>query len=301
MNPRKSSPHLLYALLLAAAVLLPRAILIRESHSETSDDDYHLVRGLEFLQRDPGLVHRELNDPPLGQAIAALPLWIMGGTTHGLDEGTALYDQQNYSPETALMAIAIWKSLLFLPLIAVVFLWCRRLYGLSSAWLAVALLLVEPTIAGHLHLAALDVIATSGIVCACYLGWRYFEQPTVPRLLAAAAACAVALLLKHTAIVVPAIFCGYALVTWVRRHEVSPQTASLWNVTAKGALLTLLAMWFLLALDLSPLRRAGAMPGGIYFKSVLDAIHHVQAPNDAYLWGHVRRGGWWYYFPAVAL
>src|SRR5947208_727733 len=98
---------LLYALLLAVAVLVPRAILIREVHSEASDDDYHLVRGLEFLRGDAGLVHHELNDPPLGEAIAALPLWMMGGTTHGAVEGTALYEQAAYSPETALMVVAI--------------------------------------------------------------------------------------------------------------------------------------------------------------------------------------------------
>jgi 4-amino-4-deoxy-L-arabinose transferase-like glycosyltransferase len=299
--PQASRPrHLWYALVLALLVTLPRAILIREAHSQTSDDDYHLVRGLEFLQRDPGLVNRELNDPPLGQAIAALPLWIMGGTTHGRDEGTAIYGQTAYSPETALMAVAIWKVLLFLPLVAVVFCWCRQLYGLPAAWFGVSLLLFEPTITAHLHLAALDVISTSGIVCACFFGWRYFERPSVGRMILASGACAVALLLKHTAILVPAIFCGYGLLDWFHRRAVVADTLALRNGMLKGALLALVAMWLLLWLDLSPVRQAGAMPGGLYISSVLDARDHVKAPNDAYLWGDVRRGGWWYYFPAVA-
>src|SRR3954471_21149509 len=85
--------HLLFALLLTLAVTLPRALLIHNAHNETSDEDYHLVRGLEFLHRDPGLIHRELNDPPLGQALTALPLALLGGSTHGQDEGTALYAQ----------------------------------------------------------------------------------------------------------------------------------------------------------------------------------------------------------------
>ena len=306
MPAPKSKRHLWYALLLALLVTLPRAILIREAHGETSDDDYHLVRGLEFLQRDPGLVHRELNDPHLGQALAALPLWIMGGATHGRDEGTALYGQPAYSPETALMVVAVWKVFLFLPLVAVVFCWCRRLYGLPAAWLAVTLLLVEPTITGHLHLAALDVIATSGIVCACYCGWRYFERPSISRLFTASIACAVALLLKHTAILVPAIFCGYALLDWLRRRSTAAAATNASDPLAirhgmlKGALLALIAMWFLLWLDLSPMRQAGAMPGGLYLTSVLDAADHVRAPNDAYLFGEERRGGWWYYFPVVA-
>src|SRR3954470_19605639 len=113
----RATRHLLLALLLAAAVVFPRALLLRDAHSESSDDDYHLVRGLEFLHRDPGLVHRELNDPPLGEALAALPLWLKSGSTHGVDEGTALYAQSAYSAEAALTAVAIVKSLLTLPLI----------------------------------------------------------------------------------------------------------------------------------------------------------------------------------------
>ena len=288
---------LLCVLLISLAVLLPRAILIRQSQSESSDDDYHLVRGLEFLHRDTGLVNRELNDPPLGQALAALPLRLMGGTTHGRDEGTALYDQPHYSPDTALMAVAIWKVLLFLPLIATVFIWCRQLYGLSSAYLAVALLLIEPTIAAHLHLASLDVLAASGIVIACYVGWRYVQNPSPARLVAAAATCATALLLKHTGILVPLILCGYALIDWLRRRD-SARTR-LAGLT-RGALLTILFMWVLLGFDLSPVGKVGAVPGGLYVKSVLDAADHVAAPNDAYLHGQIRRGGWWYYFPVVA-
>jgi hypothetical protein len=305
----RGARHLLFALLLAAAVVLPRALLLRDAHSETSDDDYHLVRGLEFLHRDPGLVHRELNDPPLGEALAALPLWLLGGTTHGQDEGTALYAQTGYTPETALLLVTLWKSLLFLPLVAVAFLWTRRLYGLPSAWLAVGLLLVEPTIAAHLHLAALDVIATTGIVTACYLAWRFFEHPTSPRLVASALSCAAALLLKHTAILVPGIILAYALLHALRsRHRQSTMDSgpgavpvpSMVNNLARGVLLTVLFMWVLLACDVSQIGRGRVWPGGLYIQSIFDAGRHVAEPNDAYLHGEVRRGGWWYYFPVVA-
>jgi hypothetical protein len=324
---RQSGRHLLFALIFAAAIVIPRAALIQLAHSPTSDDDYHLVRGLEFLQRDKGLVHRELNDPPLGEAIAALPLWLMGGTTHGRMEGTALYDQSAYSPETALMSIAIWKAVLFLPLIAVAFLWCGKLYGLPSAWLAVILLVVEPTLAGHLHLAALDVIATTGIVAACFFGWRYFERPTTGRLLTAATACAVALLLKHTGILVPPLLCVYGIIFhWrgrlalhrddakkpssqeakegkgVVHSEARPAaaTAFAFAEVLKAAFLTLLVIWLLLGFDLSPGWNQHSLPGGLYIKSILDAARHVAAPNDAFLNGQIHRGGWWYYFPAVA-
>src|SRR4051812_16484216 len=100
-------------LILAALVILPRAAFIAHAHNESSDDDYPPVRGVEFLQRDSGLVHRELNDPPLGEAISALPLWLMGAGTHGRVEGSALYGQR-FTPEAATRAVAVWKATLFL-------------------------------------------------------------------------------------------------------------------------------------------------------------------------------------------
>lgn len=316
-TPTRSTRHLIYVLLLAAAIVIPRAILIQHAHSETSDDDYHLIRGLEFLHRDAGLVHRQLNDPPLGEALAALPLWVMGGTTHGQIEGTAIYGQANYSPETALMAVAIWKAVLFLPLVAIVFLWIRRLYGVTSAYLAVLLLLIEPTITGHLHLAALDVLATTAIVTACFFGWRYFERPTTARLILAGVACAAALLIKHTAIVAPLVLIGYAMLFPFAREDMpTPELnpiasnpifarARAWHrevviCLLKVAGVTLLLMWVLLAFDMSPVGQRGAIPGGLYIQTLLDAAQHVAEPNDAYLLGQIRRGGWWYYFPVVA-
>src|SRR4051794_17443300 len=175
---------------------MPRAVLLTRAHKESSDDDYHLVRGLEFLKGDPGLIHRELNDPPLGQAIGALPLYLLGGDTHGRDEGTALYAQERYSPETGLLLVALWKSVLVLAFLALVFVWAHQLYGLGAGYLAVWVFALEPTFAAHANLASLDVLATSGILLACWLGWRFFERPTRSRLILAALGCAVAMLLK---------------------------------------------------------------------------------------------------------
>lgn len=307
-------------MLFAAIIVIPRAILIQHAHSETSDDDYHLVRGLEFLHRDPGLVHRELNDPPLGEALGALPLWVMGGTTHGRIEGTAIYGQA-CSPETAMRAVAIWKGVLFLPLIAVVFIWCRNLYGLASAWLATVLLVIEPTIAGHLHLAALDVIGTTAIVLGCLLGWRFVERPSGGRLIAAASGCAAAMLIKHTGILLPVILVGYAVMRRVghaiacrraaegavaqNRHALAcPMGTAMSRVhVAAFVLTTFLAIWILLAFDVSPIRirsKQVSFPAGLYIQSLRDAANHVANPNDAYLFGQIRRGGWWYYFAVAA-
>jgi hypothetical protein len=289
--------HLAFALVLTAAVAIPRAYLVSRAQNESSDDDYHLVRGLEFLRRDPGLAHRELNDPPLGEGIAALPLWVLGGTTHGPDEGTALYSQRNYGPDTATMLVALWKAFLFLPIAAVIFLWCARLYGPASAWLALIVILFDPAIAAHMHLASLDVLATGAILMACYAGWRCFERPSRGRIVLASLATAAALLTKHTAVLAPLILLGYALIPRWQQSGAQPKGEA--KDLVVGVAFTLLLVWALLLFDVSPVQ-SKPVPGGVYVKSILDAARHANEPNDAYLLGRVRRGGWWYYFPVVA-
>ena len=53
MSTMRFDRHLWLAVLLAAAVLLPRAILIANAHSECYDDEYHLFRGARFPGKGP--------------------------------------------------------------------------------------------------------------------------------------------------------------------------------------------------------------------------------------------------------
>src|SRR5215207_10761452 len=67
------------AVLITAAVVLPRTRLISRAHSTYWDDQYHLIRGLEFLRGGRDDIELRYNDPPLGEALLALPMWVMGG------------------------------------------------------------------------------------------------------------------------------------------------------------------------------------------------------------------------------
>ena len=181
------------AMLITLAIVLPRSLSMAHQHSESYDDQYHLVRGLvrftheEF--RDP------YNDPPLGEMILALPMWATGCTLDASRHDPSVIAQQadpretilygqKLSPEKLLLIETAWKALLFLPGAAVLFIWCRRLYGVHAAWLALAAVLADPSIAAHTAILALDVLGAEAILLACYLAWRYFESPTTGRLVA---------------------------------------------------------------------------------------------------------------------
>jgi hypothetical protein len=303
------------AVAVACLVLLPRAILIAGAHSECYDDEYHLLRGARFIMG--GLAGMAQSDPPLGEGLTALPVALVNDRP-GWSGG--LYDH-SWRPEAILLLVAIWRSLLFLPALIVAFHWCRRIYGLRSAWLALALLLVEPTFAAHIPLAALDALGVAGVLIACFLCWRYFERPSGGRMAAAAIGTAGALLLKHTAIILPAVAFGYAILWWVVRPRLEGEGWRAWRLAvpsrarqvALGLVIGCVALWALTLFDMSPpdlppdWPSSGALtrlldrplPGGLYLGSIFRANWHAKAGHPSYLFGERSMSGWWYYFPVV--
>ena len=171
--------------LIAAAVLLPRAYLISAAHNECIDTDYHLRHGLAVLLGTRSQILMGANDPPLGQMIMALPMaitgsipsrpinrshWPPGVSVPGerapgeppASPQRAEYERtirtgvlygHDWSPQALLLLIALWKSALFVPVMGVLFQWCRAVYGTRAAWLTQALLLCDPTLAAHIPIA----------------------------------------------------------------------------------------------------------------------------------------------------
>ncbi len=224
MTIRPSS--LLLVVGISILILIPRSLLITSAQSERVDDEYHITRGVLFLNQGlTTLKNVSLNDPPVGEAVGILPLWLANTWPSDGEIKSAIWGQR-FAPDTILNVIGVWKSLLLLPMIGVAFAWVRSLYGNKAAWQAVALLLVEPTIAAHTPLPSLDVLGMEGIIIGCWLAWRYFQQPTLGRLVAAAVGVGVAILLKHTAIILPGVVLIFAAMWWARRR---------WLVGSRGS------------------------------------------------------------------
>lgn len=304
------------ALLIASIVLLARAALISRAHSEAYDEEYHLSRGARFWA---GRLHNvPLNDPPFGEALAAVPLSI---TNRNPSWSYGLYDH-TLSPESALLLTHLWMSILFLPAIGVAFVWCRRLYGLPSAWLATALLLIEPTFAAHVPLGTLDTLGTSGILLGSYLIWRAFERPTWARVVPAAAAVGCALTLKNTALGLLLVVVELAALFWLIRplipglaeNEAPVRSPSRPLAVAAAVVVCLLTIWGLTGFDVSqphpqndwgeatakvPSFLMHPVPGGLYWTALLQGLSHAGEGHDAFLLGERRVTGWWYYFPVV--
>ncbi len=322
---------------LALMVLLGRTLLIALAHSESFDDQYHLARGLATLERYD--LDTARNDPPLGEALLALPMWLTGPARTAEDPWDRAAEPRQVwlrplhhhrlSPDTLLILTNAWKALLTVPLAAVVFIWVHRLYGRPSAWLALGLLLVEPTFAAHTATVGLDVPGVAGIVLACYLTWQYLAVPTRGRLVAAGVATIVAMLIKHTAIILPGILFLYALMAprpgrdSGDGHMAVPGLRGRFNRWAAVMLVALAGLWPLTFFDVSPPDHSGRqlsatyterwslvadvinplaqvpLPAGVYLGSIMEAISHGREGHHSFFNGEYRYYGWWYYFPVL--
>ena len=169
--------HLVLALLLVALAVIPRSLLIARSHSETIDAEYHIVRGLAYWTGTDCQAGPVAERPAAGRGagVAADP---GDQSVRRARSGRCPDLRPAGRAERLAVRCAVWNSLLFLPLVATLFVWCRKLYGLRAAWLACGLLAVEPNFAAHLPLTTLDVVGVTGIVIGCFFAWRYFERPS---------------------------------------------------------------------------------------------------------------------------
>jgi hypothetical protein len=319
-NPAKNRRQLALAILLAATILIPRGILIARDHGPTFDENYHLYRGLLFLHGDWPMLHGiRLNGSIVwGEALLSIPAWLndqhVDDPFHANAWSSDVPPPQKFCyvlPDRIRIETAIWKSVLFLPAVAVIFGWVRSVYSLRSAWLAVALLLVEPTLAAMIPIPTPDSFAAEAIVIAVWAVWRFIKAPTLGHQITAAATVAVALLTKPNALLIPVVAAVLALVHWLWRSRAN-LAAKIRSLGVAG-LLTALFLWLLLLGDISvPLklsdheifRRGGflshGIPAGVYVESIWDAAIDEQAGRRSFLLGRTSNFGWWYYFPVVA-
>jgi hypothetical protein len=317
----------MFAILIAAVVLIPRGILIAHYHSSTKDENYHLYRGLISLRRDWASIHSPLtpwNDPPFGEALLAIPAWLNGvhlqNQSYARDTTRDVPPPVKYQyvmPDSIRMETAVWNSLLFLPALAVIFHWVRSVYSIRSAWLILAMLLIEPTLAAHMPLPTIDVLGMDGIIIACWSGWRYLSVPSPSRRLLVAATMSLAMSLKNTALVLPVGLVLLAAIRWVALSPAQRRAIPWHRYLREAILFTLTAaivLWLCTFCDISsPDLVPSALdsrllasfaripvPAGIYLWSVVSGIRHALAGHPAILLGQTSVTGWWYYFPVAA-
>lgn len=244
--------------------------------SQTADEPAHVAAGAEWLS---GTYSLDPQHPPLARILVAvgpllrgahferLPHWLYSGNAILYGAGDSLATLASARAGTlAFFLLGCW----------VVFAWTRRLYGDAAAMAALLFFALQPAVLAHAGLATTDMAAAATIVAALYAYTRWHEEPTLARAALLGLAIAAAVASKFSAIV----FLPAAMLVMHR-----PRFARTALLAIAVAVLGVLAIY---RFD------AAALVRGIE-----DLRAHNRAGHPSYLFGEVRRDGWWLYFPVA--
>jgi hypothetical protein len=197
----------------AAALLLLGAFAVLCAHglawdTPTVDEFAHLPAGVYYWKTGDLSLYPQ--NPPLVKLAAALPLlalrpaistgpventgwfpWVYG--TDFMERNRGRYDLLFLAGRLPIVAMGVLLGLL-------VHRWARGLYGEGAGLVALALYAFCPTVVAHAHVATVDLGAALFTLWALYRFHRFLRRPSPQRLLWAGLALGLALLAKHTSL-----------------------------------------------------------------------------------------------------
>jgi hypothetical protein len=327
-------PVVLCALLALSAVV--RIISSYSLTSLAFDEPCHIAAAIELLARhtyklDP--VHPPLARIAIGlplylagERYPKLSLPEQEITYH--DVGNAvLSDSGHYARNLALARLGVLPF--FLLATAIVFLWARREFGDLAAVMAAALFTTMPNVLAFSSIAYTDIVAAATQVGLFFTFVQWLDQATKRSALWLGFAAGLALASKATTVIFfPAAAAAIVLGKWVCTRTVVGENAPSRQIVrhlAIVAALAILTVWATYGfavghvregMNLSansipsfrqfpaPLAQAGRwlvasdplVPAPALIKGVADAWVLNKEKPAAYLLGHIKDGGWWYFF-----
>lgn len=266
-----------------------QAFLALPKLSATSDEPIHLAAGYTYWQTRDFRLNPE--HPPLAKLIAAFPLLFIHpslDTTHD-DWKTPVQELFGfhflYSNDAD--RLLFWSRMAMVLLAAsglvVTFLWARDLYGVPAGVFAATMYAFSPNLLAHGMLVTTDVPLAVFTVLAFYLFWKGGNAPSWYTDAGAGLALGAAMSSKFSGAFLPLLLVVFSLI-----HDRRSALRRL-IIIASASILVIEASYLF---STSPL---------LYFRnaSLVNANHVANYP--VYLFGQLKRGGWWYYFPAAFL
>jgi hypothetical protein len=270
-------------LTLLVVFTLARVATTHRVFAQTIDEGAHLLAGYDVLTKR--LFATDRMHPPLPRMLFALPFVNEPEPRSEPRFPELLLRGDRYTQNVARMRMG---NLAFLALgIVAVALWARRLLGAKRALLAAALYASLPPVLAHAGLATTDMAAAATLAFALYaLNRLLTAEPQAGLNLSVGQwksgvilglAIALGLLSKYSFVLYfPA--CAVVLLLLRRRFP--------WRA---------LLLAGLAGLTLT----AALMPPREFILGLLQVRAMNAEPPQAMLFGEMRKGGWWYYFPVA--
>jgi hypothetical protein len=277
---------------IAAAFVLAfcvQAFLAIPKLSATADEPLHLASGYSYwMTRD---FRMEPETPPTAKLIAAFPLlflhpkldtsweeWIRGTAAQSVFGFTFLYqndaDRLLYWARIAMIVLATFGAV-------ITFLWARDLFGPDAGVFAVGLYSFSPNLLAHGMLVTSDVPVAVFTLLTLYLFWKANREMSWSHDLLTGLALGAAMTAKFSAGILPIILAALGFARFGR------SAVKRLLVMAIGCLIVIEAAYLFSA---SPL---------LYFRNLAVVNSYVIKDYPIYLFGHLKPGGYWYYFLAA--
>ena len=299
------------ALLVVLGLILLGSIRIAITYTvfnHTSDEPAHIACGMQWL--DQGIYNYEAQHPPLTRVMVALGPYLAG--VHGNRQGdmtfegnTILYgggaNQYDFR-----LALSRAGNLPFFWLASwMVFLWGRRMLGVSAAVVAVFIFTMIPTLLAHAGLSTTDMGVTACMAAAMYASLRLVEQPGPKTAAWFGLALGLMVLSKFSSLVFYPAAMGLALALWLVKTRPAPGQLARdllrrlpW--AALSAILAFLVIWAGYRFSFG---KTDWVPFPVPFPELYSGIQEVSQHNTgghlSYLMGDLRMDGWWQFFPVL--
>lgn len=348
---------LIIGALFVLTIQLVSQLALAKLDSQTTDEGVHLSAGYTYITRDDFRFNPE--HPPLVKVLAAIPLlfvkpnitpemetywnrsqnFLYDSWQENRDFGEALLYKAGNNPDQILFWARLPNVIITFLLGLTIFLLVRKYWGELAAFAATTIYAFDPTITAHGHLVTTDIPLALTFLLATYCAWQFLQQPTWKKAVLLGITTGLALLTKHTAVILFPVFVGLWIVAAIQHPKETRR-----GIWAKLTI-SLVVIWALIwagfgfhdrlvsatnsvtsdsiaaeqiadAAALRPyssattsnqtidhayslIRPALLILPGDYLKGLFLLLHHVDSGQGAYLLGQTSTTGWWYYFPTL--
>ncbi len=181
--------------------------LISRANTITWDEPDHIYSGYMSWRGDFGL---NPEHPPLVKFVAALPLLPMQLNVPEMQDRPyrlqAVLGGRDFifhnDADKIVFRAQMTASLFTLLLLVIAFLAAREMFNTTAGFLALGLLVFDPTLLAHGALVTTDAAQSCFLLASIYGFYRYVQSPSAGRLMIPGIAAGLALASKHSAVLV---------------------------------------------------------------------------------------------------
>ena len=284
-------------------LLFARLLFGSLSNAMTADEPSHLASGYAWLARGQAAFWTlsERGHPLLVDAWLALPLYIAQPDVPLEDlpgwqgsYGTFIHSFRRYLDPTrrALLAGRVPEMLLTVLLAAVVYRWGRDLWSSRAGWLALAALVLDPTLVAHGRLATNGVGLVAMGTLALYVAWRWWRRTDWRHAIGLGVLLAATMLSKQSGI----LWAGAIALGTLYLGVAERRPWRFWAQAMAVGAVSLLLIWATYGFSFGPVPALSiSLPAPLHWQGILrhrdDTGHKL-----VYALGMRRAGSWWWYF-----